>query len=165
MGRLSLTSLFSRLTIFHNDGSIFLRNHGTVDDTNVDASLLGLVYPYGIYEAADKRIVNTVEKIEERLVLNGGVHRFQFDYFDSEGSAQEGGGGWPLLNCWLAIYFHMAGKREQAETYFSWVVERAPKFNYYLPEQYFDDIRVGIYPLAWSHAMFVIAAKQLGYSL
>lgn len=142
----------------------FLRNRGRISDYNVDASLLGLVYPFEICEPLDERIVNTALEMEKTIVENGGVHRFQFDYFDSEGSSQEGGGAWPVLNCWVSIYWQLAGNKEKALRYFNWVVERAPKFNHYLPEQYFaDPIRIGIYPLAWSHAMFVIAAHYLGY--
>lgn len=148
---------------YHRDRKYFFRNHGMIADPNVDASLLGMVFPFKIFEPGDERVVNTVKIIEDNLVVNGGVHRFQFDYFDSEGSAQEGGGAWPLLNCWLAIYWVLRGQKERAHALFNWIVERAPKFQYYLPEQYFDDIRVGIYPLAWSHAMFIITSRYLGY--
>ncbi|MFA5051523.1 MAG: glycoside hydrolase family 15 protein [Patescibacteria group bacterium] len=141
----------------------FLRNKGVISDPNIDASLLGLVYPFNLVEANDDRMRSTVKKIEDSLIINGGVHRFQFDYFDSEGSAQEGGGAWPVLNCWLAIYWQSAGNKAKALQYYNWVVERAEKFNYYLPEQFFEDVRVGIYPLAWSHAMFVIASRYLGF--
>ncbi|MFA6908524.1 MAG: glycoside hydrolase family 15 protein [Patescibacteria group bacterium] len=141
----------------------FLRNTGKVSDPNVDASLLGLVWPFGIYDADDERMVNTVAMMEKRLVNQGGVHRFEFDYFDSEGSSQEGGGAWPLLNCWMAIYWHTRGNNKKAHQYFDWVVEHSKKFRGFLPEQFFDDFRIGIYPLVWSHAMFVIVAKKLGY--
>lgn len=145
----------------------FLRNHGKVDDINIDGSLLGLVWPFGIYEATDPRIKKTVDAIESRLVRNGGVHRFQFDYYDGEGSAQEGGGAWPILNFWMAIYWHTAGKKKKARDYFFWVLDRIDsekeRYHGYLPEQLFDDDRVGIYPLAWSHAMFVIASHILDF--
>lgn len=140
----------------------FFRNKGTVSDPNIDASLLGLVYPFNLIEPNDERMAATVKKIEDNLIINGGVHRFQFDYFDSEGSSQEGGGAWPVLNCWLAIYWHLAGHKNKAMQYYTWVVDRAEKFNFYLPEQFFEDVRIGIYPLAWSHAMFIIASKFLG---
>jgi glucoamylase len=149
---------------YDKENKCFLRNYGKISDRNIDASLLGLVYPFEVCESNDERIINTVSKIESTIVENGGVHRFQFDYFDSEGSAQEGGGAWPVLNCWMAIYWVLAGNKEKALRYFNWVVEHAPKYNGYLAEQYFaDDIRIGIYPLAWSHAMFVIACHYLGY--
>jgi GH15 family glucan-1,4-alpha-glucosidase len=141
----------------------FFRNHGKISDKNIDASLLGLVWPFEICDANDPRMKNTVAKIEERLVINGGVHRYELDYFDGEGSAQEGGGGWPLLNSWMAIYWTIAGDRKKALEYYDWILEKTEKFEGYIPEQIFDDFRVGVYPLAWAHAMFIIASKYLGF--
>lgn len=141
----------------------FLRTQGRIPDYNIDASMLGLIYPFEIFDTKDSRIKNTVDRIEKKLVINGGVHRYRFDYYDGEGSAAEGGGGWPLLNCWLAIYWANAGNKRKAKPYYDWVINKVDKFNYYLPEQIFDDFRIGIYPLAWSHAMFVIASKCLGH--
>jgi len=138
----------------------FLRNHGRIDDKNIDASLLGLVYPFEIIKPDDKRMQITINKIEKELIFNGGVHRFQFDYFDSEGTAWEGGGAWPALNFWMAIYWHLAQNEKKAKAYYNWVIEKVDK---YIPEQIFSDFRIGIYPLAWSHAMFIIASHYLGY--
>jgi GH15 family glucan-1,4-alpha-glucosidase len=138
--------------------SAFSRNHGRITDRNIDASLLGLVWPFEICAADDKRIISTVDRIEEALVEHGGVHRYQFDYFDSEGTAWEGGGAWPVLNFWMAIYWMRRGNRRRALAYFQWVLERV---DTYIPEQIFNDFRIGIYPLAWSHAMFVLAANEL----
>lgn len=144
--------------------SYFLRNHGKVDDVNVDASLLGLAWPFMMCEADDPRMHKTVAAIEKTLAPNGGVHRYQFDYYDGEGSAQEGGGAWPVLNFWMCVYWMRSGNRKRAEQYFFWVLDHvAEKYHGYLPEQLFDDERTGIYPLAWSHAMFVFACKALGY--
>lgn len=141
----------------------FLRSRGKISDFNIDASFLGLVWPFEIFSSNDKKIVKTVEKIEESLVEKGGLHRFQFDYFDSEGSAWEGGGSWPILNFWLTIYWVLRKNKKKALKYYQWVIKRIKKFDYFIPEQIFDDFRIGIYPLAWSHAMFVIASKYLGY--
>lgn len=141
--------------------SYFLRNHGRVSDYNVDASLLGLVFPFDILDSDDMRMVNTVKKIEEKIVVNGGVHRFESDYYDGEGSGFEGGGPWPLLNFWMSIYYSLAGNREAAERYFFWVIDRLE--DEFIPEQFLFDFREGVKPLVWSHAMLVLAAKHLGY--
>lgn len=144
----------------------FLRNYGKIKDLNVDASLLGLVWPFAIYEPDDPRMIKTVEKIEEKLVTNGGgVHRFEFDYYDGEGTAAEGSGAWPLLNFWLTIYWQRKGNEQKAEHYFNWVLDHLDekRYNGYLPEQIFPDFRTGIYPLAWSHAMFACACHCLNY--
>ncbi len=139
----------------------FLRNQGKVSDHNIDASVLGLVWPFFVIEPNDPRMVSTARKIEECLVEKGGAHRYQFDYFDGEGSASEGGGAWPLLNLWLAIYFAQTNNHDKALAYFDWVLERLEPYHDYIPEQIFNDFRVGVYPLAWAHAMFVFAASEL----
>jgi GH15 family glucan-1,4-alpha-glucosidase len=54
------------------------------------------------------------------------------------------------------------GDREKAEKCYQWVLEKMIG-NAYLPEQIFENnIQVSVSPLLWSHAMFVLAAKQLG---
>ncbi|MFH1192065.1 MAG: glycoside hydrolase family 15 protein [bacterium] len=139
----------------------FFRNHGKIDDKNIDASMLGLVWPFFVIDANDKRIKNTVKKMEEKLALDGGVRRFEMDYYDGEGTAQEGAGAWPLLNFWMSIYCAKAGDKKKAEKYFDWVIERLG--NNYIPEQIFGDFREGkgVTPLVWSHAMFVISFYEI----
>ena len=148
---------------YNKKDKYFYRNVGKIADKNIDASLLGLAWPFEIYDAGDERIINTVEKIETHLASDGGVHRYQFDYYDGEGSAQEGGGAWPILNFWLSIYWVLKGNKKKALDYYNWVLTRLDKYQGYIPEQIFDDFRTGVYPLAWSHAMFIIASKFLGY--
>jgi GH15 family glucan-1,4-alpha-glucosidase len=140
----------------------FFRNKGKVSDRNVDASILGLVWPFEICAPDDERMLNTIKKMEERIVIDGGVHRYENDYFDGEGSAQEGGGAWPLLNFWMAIYWAKKGDQKKSLSYYNWVVDRIDKYGGYIPEQIFDDFRIGVYPLAWAHAMFIIASSFLG---
>lgn len=142
----------------------FLRNKGKdVVDRNVDASLLGLVWPFEIVKPDDPRMINTLKKMEKEIVILGGVHRYENDYYDGEGSGKEGSGAWPLLNFWMSIYWYLRDNKEKAEKYFNWVLERLDKDGYgnYIPEQIFEDDRRGVYPLAWSHAMFVLACYQL----
>lgn len=136
----------------------FPRNFGKINDPNMDASLLGLVWPYEILDAADEKIANTIQRMEEKIVIEGGVHRYEMDYYDGEGTSQEGAGAWPLLNFWMSIYWKLAGNRKKSEQYFDWVVEKTDKTGL-ISEQIFQDFRKnsGITPLAWSHAMFVIA--------
>ncbi len=143
------------------DKKTFVRNHGKIDDLNIDASLLGLVWPFDIIKADDNRMTNTVKKMEKNIVENGGVHRYQFDYYDGEGSAQEGSGAWPILNFWMSIYWSIKGNKTKAKKYFDWVIKRIEP-DCLIPEQIFEDSRKGIKPLVWSHAMFIIAAYYLG---
>jgi len=148
---------------YSSQDGYFYRNAGKVNDTNIDASLIGLAWPFEIFDYQDIKIKNTIEAIEKNIVIDGGGHRYQFDYFDSEGSAAEGGGAWPVLNFWLSIYFIKIGNIKKARDYFIWPLDKLAPYQGYLPEQIFSDDRVGVYPLAWSYAMFIIAARHLGY--
>ena len=145
----------------------FLRNKGNkVADWTIDSSLIGLVWPFEIVKEDDERFLYTLKQIEEKIVINGGVHRFENDMYDGEGTGAEGAGTWPLLNFWMSIYWSIAGKKEKAEQYYDWVLRKLDEDGYgdYIPEQIFeDDIRHGVYPLAWSHAMFILASDRLGY--
>ncbi|KQC16062.1 MAG: glycoside hydrolase family 15 protein [Methanothrix sp.] len=154
----------------HFVGGHFVRSYGKIIDRRIDASVLGLVYPFAIREADDPQIVSTVEEIERRLVvsdgpLKGGVCRYEHDEYDGwmfEGMhRRKGAGVWPLLNFWLSIYWSVGGDVERARGYYDWVLERTVR---YIPEQIFDnDLQVSVSPLLWSHANFVIASRFLGY--
>jgi len=73
----------------------------------------------------------------------------------------KGAGAWPILNFWLSIYYARLGYREKALQYYNWVLNRVRKF---IPEQIFENnIQVSVKPLCWSHAMFIIASRELGY--
>jgi glucoamylase len=154
----------------HFSGGHFVRSYGKLTDRRIDASVLGLVYPFAIYRADDPRIVSTVEEGERRLVvpdgpLRGGVHRYEQDEYDGwmyEGvHRRKGAGAWPLLNFWLSIYWAQRGDLKRARGYYDWVLERT---DGYIPEQIFDNhLQVPVSPLFWSHALFVIASRVLGY--
>ena len=136
------------------------------DDFWPDASLLGLVYPSGILDPLDSKMKKTVDKIVEKNTIdNGGLLRYPGDIYC--GGVRKGcvtltgAGAWPLLNFWMSIYYCLRNDRKNAEKYFSWPVER---INKYIPEQIFKNKKkLSICPLVWSHSMFIIAAKFLGY--
>lgn len=143
----------------------FFRSYGEICDKRIDASLLGLVYPFEIVKPEDERMVATVKEIEKKLVVNGGVHRYEHDEYDGWTvemmDRRKGSGAWPLLNFWLSIYYARKGDRRKALRSYNWVVDRVDE---YIPEQIFENnFQVSVCPLCWSHAMFVIASKELGY--
>ena len=137
----------------------FLRTFGKINDYVVDASLLGLVYPFEVGNADDQRIVNTVNAMEKKIVEDGSVHRYEKDAYDGwmrEGKLRrKGAGAWPLLNFWMSIYYEMRGEKEKAEKYNEWVLNRLN--SPYIPEQIFEnELQKSVCPLVWAHAMFVI---------
>jgi glucoamylase len=143
----------------------FFRSYGDLSDKRIDASLLGLAFPFEIFPSNDKRIVATAREIESKIVINGGVHRYENDDYDGwmfEGKHRnKGGGAWPLLNFWMSIYHNKAGDKTKSLKYYDWVIG---KVNGFIPEQIFNNnIQVSVSPLCWSHSMFVIASRELGY--
>jgi glucoamylase len=156
-------SMFKRLKKHCKD--YFIRSYGKLSDGRIDASSLSLVYPFDLFPVGDPRIIATVEQVEKKLVTHGGVHRYESDEYDGWmwGSLhrKKGSGAWPILNFWMSICYARLGDRERALQYYDWPLKRAKEF---LPEQIFDnELQVSVRPLCWSHAMFIIASKELGF--
>lgn len=141
----------------------FFRIAGKLKDPIVDASMLGLVYPFKIVDKNNEKIIDTIDQIEKRIVKNNCVYRYENDLYDSfrfSGiNASRGSGFWPVLNFWMSIYYILKKDRKKALNYYLSVIDGV---NDYIPEQIFDNnIQKSPYPLAWSHAMFVISSKYL----
>jgi GH15 family glucan-1,4-alpha-glucosidase len=140
----------------------FLRTFGKrkINDYVVDASLLGLVYPFEVCNANNQRMVNTVNAMEEKIVEDGsGVHRYEKDIYDGwtrDGKLRcKGSGAWPVLNFWMAIYYAKRGEKEKAMRYQKWVLDRLE--SPYIPEQIFaNELQRSVSPLVWAHAMFIL---------
>lgn len=145
----------------------FVRSFGKLPDARIDASILGLVYPFGVYEANDTRVIASISEIEKRLSINGGIHRYELDEYDGwfcEGKHRnKGAGAWPVLNFWLSIYFSIKGDKEKAQKYYFWVLNQINSDGF-IPEQIFDNpFQKSVSPLLWSHAMFILASHYLGF--
>jgi len=153
----------------------FIRTSGKIYDTSIDSSLLGLLYPFNISSISkhgdvtdgitDRMIINTINVIEKRVVKNGGVYRYESDRYDGwvfNGNVRfKGAGAWPVLNFWMSICCSIIGDEKKGRRYYRWVLD---KTNGYLPEQIFENrLQKSVSPLVWSHAMFIIASKFLGY--
>lgn len=157
-----------RETLRLNSDNYFFRSFGTLNDERVDASLIGLVWPTDLFDALDTRIVSTIDLIEEKLVRDFGIYRYEYDeydgwMYDDTVHRKKGAGYWPLLNFWMVIYQMEKGARAVALKYYDKVLDDVGDADF-IPEQIFDnDIQVSISPLCWSHSMFVIASKKLGY--
>lgn len=142
----------------------FSRSFGELRDERIDASLLGLIWPYSIVEADDLLAKKTVRLIEEKLVEKYGVYRYEQDEYDGwmfHGMHRNKGAGfWPLLNLWMSIVLNRMGEGKKAKGYYMKVVDSVDR---YIPEQVFNNkIQRSVSPLCWSHAMFVLASKELG---
>lgn len=129
-----------------------------------DASLLWAAVPFGLLAPNDPIFLETLERIEERL-LDGGVHRYEHDTY-------YGGGGWVLLTAWLGWVYVRLGRQRDAKRMLEWV--RAQDGEFGLPEQTSQKLFNPAYhdywrtrwgeparPLLWSHAMQIVLETEL----
>ncbi|MBO5179172.1 MAG: hypothetical protein J6B87_02345 [Clostridia bacterium] len=139
--------------------NLFVENNKlkrSVDNTQIDMSLLSVVTPFNIFEINDPLVTSAVNDIETRLKLpNGGYMRY-------EGDAYMGGNAWIISSLWLSLYYIKAGNKERAKELFDWVTNHADNLNF-LPEQIDrnSDRTAWVVQLAWSHAMYVIVRNEL----
>ena len=122
-------------------------------DATVDASLLGLSWPFGAVDAASPRMRATVAAIERELVEPcGGVMRYSRDDY-------AGGNAWVLTTLWLGLHRRRAGSTDGLRAALAYALSRQTKLGL-LPEQVTREGEPAwVLPLTWSHAMLLLAAR------
>ncbi|MCK4892128.1 MAG: glycoside hydrolase family 15 protein [Candidatus Pacebacteria bacterium] len=142
------------------------RSFGKINDERIDASALGLIWPFEIIEPDSALAENTIKKIEKKLVKDLGVYRYENDEYDGwmidTIHRKKGAGYWALLNFWMSIVLCKMNRKEEAERYYFKVIDSID--GLYIPEQIFSNkIQRSVSPLCWSHSMFILASKEIGY--
>lgn len=139
--------------LYNEETKSFVRN--TID-RKMDISILGAIVPFGVFSAKEKKVQNTVERINLSLrTYTGGYQRFENDSYMN-------GNPWPIANLWMTLYYLESGEKRKAKEVFDFVVKTAGK-HYFLGEQV-DNERLKpnwVIGLGWSHAMFVIVLEKL----
>ena len=138
--------------LYDNNKKSFVRNC----DGKMDISLLGLVTPFNIFSPKEKKILNTIERIELTLrTYTGGYLRY-------EGDNYAGGNPWVISNLWMADYYLSAGNKTKARECFDFVVKSATEHGF-LAEQVDNNTMQAkwVIGLGWSHAMFVNILNKL----
>ena len=138
--------------LYNNEKKSFVRSK----DNKIDISLLGLVTPFNIFTPKDKKILNTVERI------NLTIRTYTGGYLRYEGDNYAGGNPWVIANLWLANYYIEAGNRKKALECFDYVVKSSSGHGF-LGEQVNNETMkpAWVIGLGWSHAMFVIVLEKL----
>ena len=131
----------------------FVRNK---QDKKIDISLLGLTTPFNIYSNKEKKIENTIEKINLTLrTYTGGYLRYENDNY-------MGGNPWVISNLWMANYYIEKGEIAKAKECLEFVVKTSTKHGY-LGEQVNNETMqpAWVIGLGWSHALFAIVISKL----
>ena len=138
---------------YDKEKSCFVRNK---TDRKMDISLLGLVYPFNMFSPKEKKIENTVERINMTLrTYTGGYLRY-------EGDNYIGGNPWIIANLWLAEYYLSAGIKNRARECFDFAIIGSNEHGL-LPEQVDNNTMdpAWVIGLGWSHAMFINVLEKL----
>ena len=139
--------------LYDNEKKTFVRN---LKDKKMDISLLGLVYPFKIFKPTEKKIENTIERINMTLrTYTGGYLRYEGDNYIN-------GNPWVISTLWLANYYLDKGQKSEAKKCLEFVVKTATPHGF-LAEQIDNSTMkpAWVIGLGWSHAMFVITLERL----
>ena len=139
--------------LYDEDKKCYVRNP---EDKKMDISLLGAVIPFKVFKPKEKKIQNTVERINMSLrTYTGGYQRFENDHYMN-------GNPWPIANLWMTLYYLETGEKKKAKECFDFVVKTSGK-HHFLGEQVNNETLKPnwVIGLGWSHAMFIIVLEKL----
>lgn len=140
--------------LYNDEEKILIRN---LKDNKTDISVLGSVVPFNVFGPKEKKVVNTIEKINMTLrTYTGGYLRFEGDHY------MGGQNPWPIATLWMALYYLEAGNKALAKECFDYVVRAATKHGF-IPEQVDNQTMdpAWVNALGWSHAMFIIVLDKI----
>ncbi len=151
--QLNVIKQYINNNLYDNEKKCYVRNP---EDKKMDISLLGAVVPFHVFKPKEKKIQNTVERINMSLrTYTGGYQRFEQDHYRN-------GNPWPIANLWMALYYLESGEKKKAREAFEFVIKTAGK-HCFLGEQIDNSTMKPdwVIGLGWSHAMFVIVLEKL----
>lgn len=103
--------------LYDENTKTFSRN---LNDNRTDISELGMIVPFALFSAKEKKVQNTIEKINMTLrTYTGGYLRFEQDHY------RGGTSPWPIATLWMAMYYQKAGERKKAKECIEFVVNSA----------------------------------------
>ena len=128
-----------------------------IQDNKMDVSMIGAIYPFELFGANEKKILNTVEKINLTLrTYTGGYLRFEQDSYIG------GKNPWPVSTLWMAMYYLKAGNKKMAQECFNFVINSASPLGFIAEQVDNNTMKPGwIIGLGWSHAMFIITLAEM----
>lgn len=139
--------------LYDEEKKCFVRN---TEDKRLDISILGITTPFRMFSPNEKKMTNTIERINMSLrTYTGGYLRFEDDHYTGDRP-------WVITTLWMAMYYIEAKDYKKAKECFDFVVKTATKHGF-LAEQV-DNSKMQsawVIGLGWSHAMFVIVLNEL----
>ena len=139
--------------MYDEESKILYRN---TSDKKMDISIIGSVYPFDLFGPKEKKVQNTVEKINMTLrTYTSGYLRFEQD------SYMEGRNPWPIATLWMAMYYIKSGEKKKAKECFDFVTNSSSSLA--LLSEQVDNSSMQpswVIGLGWSHAMYIITLAE-----
>ena len=157
--KLELESLQVEIKKYINDNlydeekKSYVRN---IEDRRMDISLIGTVVPFNMFTPKEKKVQNTIERINLSLrTFTGGFQRFEGDHYMN-------GNPWPIANMWITLYYLEKGEKTKAKETFDFVIKTAGMHSL-LGEQVDNNTLKSCWALGlgWSHAMFILVLEKM----
>ena len=145
---------FCLKTFYDEEKKSFVRN---TTDKRIDISMLGAIIPFYMFSPNDKKVKNTIERI------NMTIRTYTGGYIRYEGDGYMGGySPWPIATLWMAWYYIEAGDYEKALENFAFVTNSASSHGF-LGEQVNNDAMKPnwVIGLTWSHAMYLLTLEKM----
>ena len=142
------------LTSFYDESKkSFVRN---LEDKKMDISILGAITPFEVFTPKEKKMMNTVERMNMTLrTYTGGYKRFEEDHYRD-------GKPWVIATLWMTNYYIEIGEKQKAKQCFDYIVKTSAKHGF-LAEQINNETMSPdwVIGLGWSHAMFIIVLNKM----
>lgn len=139
--------------LYDEEKKSFIRNE---KDRKLDISILGVTVPFRMFSPNEKKIKNTIERINLNLrTYTGGYLRFEEDHYTVNRP-------WIIATLWMAFYYIEIKDYKKAKECFDFVVVTSTKHGF-LAEQVNNEKMKSewVIGLGWSHAMFIIVLNEL----
>ena len=122
-------------------------------DARLDSSLLGLAWPFCVLDLSSPRLRATTDSVATGLAAPcGGLYRHANDTY-------AGGNPWLISTLWLGLTRRLLDDEAGHLRALDYVISRRTGLDL-LPEQVLPDgTPAWVLPLAWSHAMLLLAAR------
>ena len=139
--------------MYDEDKKSYVRNP---EDRKMDISLIGAVTPFNVFTPKEKKVLNTVDRINLSLrTYTGGFKRFEGDHYMN-------GNPWPIANMWMTLYYLEKGEKKKAKETFDFVVKTVSKLNFIGEQVDNNTLKANwVIALGWSHAMFILVLEKM----
>ena len=123
------------------------------NDNKTDISVMGAVTPFKLFGAKEKKVQNTVEKINMTLrTYTGGYLRFEQDNY------MGGKNPWPIATLWMAMYYKEIKDNKKAKECMDFVIKSCNEHGFLAEQVDNKSMQASwVNGIAWAHAMFILA--------